>query len=271
MKVRVISALVGVLLFIAVVYWAPQWVTLLAFSLLCALAAYEFLHNTGLLKGSPLLPICCIASFLVPAASNYDMYYILPLLYVFTLLVFLWSILHPQRITAEQIAQAYLGSITIPFLLSGVMRILLQHENGRVYVLLPFLAAWCSDSLALVFGMLFGKHKLIPQVSPKKTVEGAIGGILGGALGAVLVGVAMARFFGAQVQYSALVLFGMVGAVVAQIGDLSMSLIKRNYHMKDYGSIMPGHGGILDRFDSVIFVTPAVEVFLALAPQVFTW
>ena len=137
MKVRVISALVGVLLFIAVVYWAPQWVTLLAFSLLCALAAYEFLHNTGLLKGSPLLPLCCIAAFLVPAASNYDMYYILPLLYVFTLLVFLWSILHPQRITAEQIAQAYLGSITIPFLLSGVMRILLQHENGRVYVLLP--------------------------------------------------------------------------------------------------------------------------------------
>lgn len=253
MKVRVISALVGILLFIAVVYWAPQWVTLLAFSLLCALAAYEFLHNTGLLKGSPLLPICCIAAFVVPAASNYDMYYILPLLYVFTLLVFLWAILHPQRITAEQIAHAYLGAITIPFLLSGVMRILLQHENGKVYVLLPFLAAWCSDSLALVFGMLFGKHKLIPQVSPKKTVEGAVGGVVFCILAFVLFGFFAGRATGLSPNYPVLALVGAVASVLSQLGDLFASLVKREHDIKDYGTIFPGHGGVMDRFDSVIF------------------
>ncbi len=262
MKVRVISALVGVLLFIAVVYWAPQWVTLLAFSLLCALAAYEFLHNTGLLKGSPLLPLCCIAAFLVPAASNYDMYYMQPLLYVFTLLVFLWSILHPQRITAEQIAQAYLGSITIPFLLSGVMRILLQHENGKVYVLLPFLAAWCSDSLALVFGMLFGKHKLIPQVSPKKTVEGAVGGVIGAVAGLCIFGYFAGNKLGVEPNYLLLSAAGVVGSLAGMLGDLALSLIKRKTGIKDYGHIMPGHGGVLDRFDSVIFTAPLFEILL---------
>ena len=220
MKVRVISALVGILLFIAVVYWAPQWVTLLAFSLLCALAAYEFLHNTGLLKGSPLLPICCIAAFVVPAASNYDMYYILPLLYVFTLLVFLWAILHPQRITAEQIAHAYLGAITIPFLLSGVMRILLQHENGKVYVLLPFLAAWCSVGY-------FAGNKL-----------------------------------GVEPNYLLLSAAGVVGSLAGMLGDLALSLVKRKTGIKDYGRIMPGHGGVLDRFDSVIFTAPLFEILL---------
>lgn len=262
MKVRVISALVGILLFIAVVYWAPQWVTLLAFSLLCALAAYEFLHNTGLLKGSPLLPICCIAAFVVPAASNYDMYYILPLLYVFTLLVFLWAILHPQRITAEQIAHAYLGAITIPFLLSGVMRILLQHENGKVYVLLPFLAAWCSDSLALVFGMLFGKHKLIPQVSPKKTVEGAVGGVIGAVAGLCIFGYFAGNKLGAEPNYLLLSAAGVVGSLAGMLGDLALSLVKRKTGIKDYGRIMPGHGGVLDRFDSVIFTAPLFEILL---------
>ena len=262
MKVRVISALVGILLFIAVVYWAPQWVTLLAFSLLCALAAYEFLHNTGLLKGSPLLPICCIAAFVVPAASNYDMYYILPLLYVFTLLVFLWAILHPQRITAEQIAHAYLGAITIPFLLSGVMRILLQHENGKVYVLLPFLAAWCSDSLALVFGMLFGKHKLIPQVSPKKTVEGAVGGVIGAVAGLCIFGYFAGNKLGGEPNYLLLSAAGVVGSLAGMLGDLALSLVKRKTGIKDYGRIMPGHGGVLDRFDSVIFTAPLFEILL---------
>ena len=262
MKVRVISALVGILLFIAVVYWAPQWVTLLAFSLLCALAAYEFLHNTGLLKGSPLLPICCIAAFVVPAASNYDMYYILPLLYVFTLLVFLWAILHPQRITAEQIAHAYLGAITIPFLLSGVMRILLQHENGKVYVLLPFLAAWCSDSLALVFGMLFGKHKLIPQVSTKKTVEGAVGGVIGAVAGLCIFGYFAGNKLSVEPNYLLLSAAGVVGSLAGMLGDLALSLVKRKTGIKDYGRIMPGHGGVLDRFDSVIFTAPLFEILL---------
>ena len=184
-------------------------------------------------------------------------------------------ILHPQRITAEQIAHAYLGAITIPFLLSGVMRILLQNGNGKVYVLLPFLAAWCSDSLALVFGMLFGKHKLIPQVSPKKTVEGAVGGVLGtmvfGVLVTVIYSIAadrMEEFTRSNIgvsMYVIIALLACVAAVLGIYGDLFASVVKRQCGIKDYGTIFPGHGGILDRFDSVMFIAPFVTMVVIAA------
>lgn len=262
MKTRLISAGVGILLFILIVYFLPQQVAIAAFSLLCAIAAYEMLGNTGVLKGSKMLWVCCLFALCVPVATVVDAYYILPAIYLFTLVIFLFAITHPKQMKFEQIAQAYLGTIIIPYLLSSVLRILVLHEYGRIYVLLPFMAAWCSDSMALIAGMLLGKHKLIPAVSPKKTVEGAVGGVLGSILGMVVYGFATGRLFHMEPHFLLLVLAGLVGSIAGQVGDLALSLIKRNTGIKDYGKIMPGHGGVLDRFDSVLFTAPLFEILL---------
>ena len=113
--------------------------------------------------------------------------------------------------------------------------------------------------------MLFGKHKLAPLVSPKKTVEGAVGGILGGIFGVVLLNVIVSNLIRDPfMEPSHMLGFGIAGSIISQIGDLSFSVIKREFGVKDYGNLLPGHGGILDRFDSVTFVAPFVYLTLSI-------
>ena len=136
-------------------------------------------------------------------------------------------------------------------------------EGGQFLVLLPLVAAWGSDTCALFAGMAFGKHKLAPVVSPKKTVEGAIGGVVGATALMLLVVFLMNRSTRAGTSTMPVrLVMGAAGAVIGQVGDLSFSIIKRQTGIKDYGHIFPGHGGVLDRFDSVIFVAPVVELVL---------
>jgi len=143
--------------------------------------------------------------------------------------------------------------------------------------LLALFCAWFSDTGAYFTGRAFGKHKLCPEISPKKTVEGAIGGLLGGVIGMTvfkLVADSMAHTLtvyppiemaaGPQISWGAVFALGIIGSTISQIGDLSFSVIKREFGVKDYGNLLPGHGGILDRFDSVTFVAPFVWLALQL-------
>ncbi|WP_458861996.1 phosphatidate cytidylyltransferase [Acidaminobacterium chupaoyuni] len=265
MKTRIISAVVGIAIFILVVYFMPPVAAIAAFAFICGVAAYEFLGETKVLKkGSALLWMCCLTAAAIPVLTSYfEAYIVLPIIYAFTLLVFLWGIFHHETVHFEEIAKAYLGTIIIPYMLSSVVRILVHNGSyGRIFVLLPFVAAWCSDTMALTVGMICGRHKLAPAISPKKTIEGAVGGILGGILGMLIYGIVTAHFFDTQPDFILLIVAGTIGAIAGQIGDLSLSLIKRNTGIKDYGKIMPGHGGILDRFDSVVFTAPLFEVML---------
>ena len=131
---------------------------------------------------------------------------------------------------------------------------MLQHiiylSNG-IYIWLVFIIAWGTDTFAYVFGMLFGKHKLCPSLSPKKTIEGSIGGIIG-AIGLTYLYIKYLEID----AYWAFLLIAFIGSIVAQIGDLTASKIKRVTGIKDFGFIMPGHGGVLDRFDSILFIAP---------------
>ena len=151
-----------------------------------------------------------------------------------------------------------IGLLFVNFILSNIYRVAIL-EDGAILVWLIFIGAWGSDTCAYAVGMLFGKHKIAPKLSPKKSVEGCIGGVIGAALlgyvyaiilGNKIVGIANPR-----------ILFAIIGAsasVISQIGDMAASAIKRNYDIKDYGKLIPGHGGILDRFDSIIFTAPIV-------------
>ena len=150
----------------------------------------------------------------------------------------------------------------------GALVLLRDRDFGLYLLILTLYGPWISDVFAYFCGRLFGRHKLIPDVSPNKTVEGAIGGVVFCALAAMLYGFILTVVIGeiASVNYGALALIGALIAVISQIGDLSFSYIKRQYGLKDYGKLLPGHGGVLDRFDSVIFCAPLMEMLIWLLP-----
>ena len=141
-----------------------------------------------------------------------------------------------------------------------------NNINGEYYIWIPIIVAWLSDTMAYTFGLLFGKHKLIPEVSPKKTVEGAIGGVFGGVLFMLIYSLVCAYGFSKDINFVSMILLGASGAILSQFGDLAASWIKRESGIKDYGNLLPGHGGILDRFDSVLAIAPFVYYFITVFP-----
>lgn len=160
------------------------------------------------------------------------------------------------KYTVKDVALAYLGFIYTALLLSFIYQTRL-FEGGIYYVWLIFICAWGSDSFAYLTGVAFGKHKMSPVLSPKKSIEGAVGGIVCAALLGALYGwFVQTRLPGRYLVVFALA--GAVGALISMVGDLAASAIKRNYELKDYGKLIPGHGGVMDRFDSVIFTAPVV-------------
>lgn len=162
----------------------------------------------------------------------------------------------------EDMTKAYFIFIYVGVLLSFLFQTR-ELRYGRYFVWLIFISSWGSDTFAYVFGITFGKHKLAPVVSPNKSVEGSLGGIFGSAV----LGYVFGYFFGShmsEVHNPAFVcaVASAIGSVISQIGDLAASAIKRNYQVKDFGDFFPGHGGVIDRFDSMLFTAPAV--FFAL-------
>ena len=149
--------------------------------------------------------------------------------------------------------------VTVSFTSMSLTRYM---KNGVYIFVLVFVAAWMCDIFAYFTGRIFGKHKLAPHLSPKKTVEGSIGGILFSVLGCVLYGIVVEQATDLNASYVTLALIGLVLSVISQIGDLWASLIKREYGVKDYSQMMPGHGGIMDRFDSILAIS---TVLMALA------
>jgi phosphatidate cytidylyltransferase len=146
---------------------------------------------------------------------------------------------------------------------------LTREMNYGIYIVwLIFISSWICDSCAYCVGMLIGRHKLVPKLSPKKSVEGAIGGVIGAmAVGALFDGVLIKRLAPELGGTWVIAAICGVGAVISQVGDLAASAIKRNHDIKDFGKLIPGHGGILDRFDSVIFTAPVIYLLAVLLMQ----
>ncbi len=176
---------------------------------------------------------------------------------VFIFVVFTYTVFSKGKC---DIVNSSFVTLILMYIVGGLSAIILIRDmpQGNVFYPLVFVAAWGTDIFAYFIGMLFGKHKLIPDVSPKKTVEGAVGGILGTTALFAVYGILFLHL--ETIQYIVLIAFAPFVSVIAQVGDLLMSLIKRNYGIKDYGKLLPGHGGVLDRFDSII----AVSLFLCI-------
>ena len=157
------------------------------------------------------------------------------------------------------------SGLLIPFLLSALVRIGAMPQ-GKLLLVIPFVMAFMSDTGAYFIGVTMGKHKMAPMISPKKSWEGFVGGILAAIIGMVLYGMVAEKFFAMQVNYGVLLIYGLLGSLGGVFGDLTMSVIKRQVGVKDYGNLIPGHGGILDRFDSVLITAPLTEALLILLP-----
>ena len=165
----------------------------------------------------------------------------------------------------EQIMVCFFGGLLIPVCLSALVQLRMM-ENGRFLVLIPVICASITDVGAYFVGVLFGKHRGITKVSPNKSLEGYIGGIVVGCLVLMLYAFVLHRFVGLEVSMPIMAFYGIVGSAVTELGDLSFSLIKRQVGVKDYGKLLPGHGGMMDRFDSTVFAAPAILVLVWLMP-----
>lgn len=158
---------------------------------------------------------------------------------------------------SEHIMLAFFGIFYVAVMLSYVYQTR-ALPDGHILVWLIFLSSWGCDTCAYCAGMLFGKHKMAPVLSPKKSIEGAVGGFIGAGLLGALFALAANHFMGGSANPMIFALICSVGGLISMVGDLCASAIKRNHEIKDYGRLIPGHGGILDRFDSVIFTAPII-------------
>lgn len=272
MKNRVMSGVVLVLFLAAVVVFNDRFPPALNFiiALISIMAINELIQALGITKQYALvIPSLLFAGtlFFVPQGFGTQAAY-----YVYTVLMFVVLIRYHSVISFHQLIVVYSMTLMIPTMLGSILALReFDAHHGMFYVIIAIFSAWVSDTGAFAAGSLWGKHKLCPQISPKKTVEGVIGGVVLNVAAMLVFGyIFQVLFYGYQVNisYLSLLFIGIGGAAMSVLGDLSFSLIKRNCHIKDFGELIPGHGGVLDRFDSVIFVSPFVYLLVQVMPIV---
>lgn len=276
MKQRVITAacILAVAIPVFVFSWTPAYCAVLA--VLSVLAQFELLRVLGLCKKWLIAAPAYLLSLAMPVGAYLYIYvfsrpatgYLL-LMALAEMVLLLWlffvAVLAEGNIPFADIAQVFAG-VTYVAVAFAALTILRYLPGGEYLFLLVFIAAWISDVFAYFVGFLFGKHKLSPKISPKKTVEGSLGGIAFAVVAFLLYGFLFRRFGGRTPHYPLLAISAVILAVVSQIGDLLTSLIKREHDVKDYGKLFPGHGGVLDRFDSVLAVATVLMIICLVAP-----
>ena len=304
MKTRIIVSAILLPIFFCILFVLPPIFLTLVVSAICSIAAYELLHATKIIN-KRVLVYTIIAAVLVPfaiylvaiipvriyTAALADGSYVGPIytyttLLIFTLLfsiffIFMCLLLIEIALTfrnkkaAEkgtvlkfrQIPIALAGGMLIPYMLSALIG-LKCFPYGHFLVLLPIVSAFMTDSGAYFIGVAFGKTKPFPTISPNKTIEGYIGGTIAGILGMLVYGIILSYTTPLTVVFPILIIYGILGAIVTELGDLTFSFIKRKCGVKDYGRLIPGHGGALDRFDSMTFCAPTMYFLLILLPAI---
>ncbi len=261
MKTRIISALVAGVLLAGILALHNTIVFNIALSLISIIMIYELFKCLGCEKEYVYMFTCMVYVSALPIMANFNIdlvWYLLAGILVFSISSGVAIICHKT----VDLEKYFL--LTLETILVGCAMLALAYienlENGLLLVILTFCGAWFSDTGAYFVGTLCGKHKLCPEISPKKTIEGLFGGLITNAVLFPLY--ALIFIDGANlIAYS---IIGIVCSILGLFGDLMASLIKRKYGIKDYGNIMPGHGGAMDRFDSILFVAPFMAIILTL-------
>ena len=270
MKSRLIVAAIGIPLLLVVLCVLPPWATALLFAAVCCIGVHELFHVMGLGERKAAMALCMASAVLIQGAVLLLSFSLILFLFLpFLVLLFLLWVAYYEKdkpFGTEGLAGAVFSGLLVPLGLAA-MTALRNGENGRLLVLAPLFVTFTGDSGAYFVGRAMGKHKMSPRTSPNKTVEGLIGGLIVATLGLVVYGLIL-RAFGIRADLWKLAVTGLLCGCCAQLGDLAFSLIKRQYGAKDYGRLLPGHGGAYDRFDSTSFTAPAV-LLLFLLLEVF--
>lgn len=274
MKQRIITGTVIAAVLVGVFLLSEYVVYPIVLALLAFGGVFEMLRVIGQHTRWILSIPAYLIALALPVASFYlmksydDTVAVLVLalaLFLYLLYSFLVAVFAKGKILYADLSEVFV-SVTYVVTCFTALTILRYLPMGFYYFGLVFIAAWISDVFAYFTGVFFGKHKLIPEISPKKTVEGSLGGIVFAAVFMVLYGWILSLAAEVTPNYLVLSIGGILLAVVGQIGDLLASLVKREHGVKDYGRLMPGHGGIMDRFDSVLAVSAATMILCLLFP-----
>ena len=253
MKQRVISGAVLVVILAVTLYFGGA-VTCAFMGLVSLIGNMELLRVYGVNRKLPGI-VCYLATiFYYVAIYLQRMDIIIPMMVIYLLVMLAVYVLTFPTYSDKQIMASFMDFFYVSVMLSFVY-LIRDMKHGLVLVLLIFVSSWINDTCAYFVGRALGKHKMAPVLSPKKSIEGLIGGIMGAGIFGAVFGI---------MHYAPLLfaVIGAVGALPAVIGDLAASAIKRNNDIKDYGKLIPGHGGILDRFDSIIFTAPIIYYLL---------
>ena len=272
MKTRIITAIVAIAIFVPICVFSDYIVFPIAMAVLSAVGVYEMAKCLGLQKHLaltiPMYIIACvlpISRFLLLRQSHFFM---VAMIAIFFMLMYSLSyvMLRKNIDKISDIITLYGLFVYIVGCFSSIVCVRYMASGKYIY-LLVFLGAWVCDTFAYFTGRFLGKHKLIPEISPKKTVEGSIGGIVFTVGAFALYGFIINSVYADKVyiSYVLLIILGLASSVISQIGDLVASAIKRQYDLKDYGKLFPGHGGVLDRFDSVMLVAPVTYIVFLIA------
>lgn len=263
---RIITAVVLIAVFIPVCIFSNTIIFPIAVALLSLIAVFEMskclnFHKNLFLTIPLYLTAAGLPIFRIYVSTNSFFLSHVPVVFVGLFFYALsYVMIRKNKDNLSEVITLYALCI---FIISGFTSILLVRLmfNGAAIYLLAFLGAWICDTFAYFTGMLVGKHKLIPEISPKKTIEGAIGGVIFTVAGFALYALIWNNLYpDNKLSFLTLCIYGFVLSIASQFGDLIASSIKRQYNVKDYGSIFPGHGGILDRFDGVLVVAPILYV-----------
>ena len=265
MLTRILTACVLIPLLVLILIFSWTLAYPIAFAILAGVAIFETFRVFGKTKDFWL----SIPAYLLAVGLPFGFYFtsigakiLLAAVLVYLLWVVSVTVFRRGTFAFSEAASVFTAVVYISVGFAALSAIRYGVDRGAYLCLLAFIGPFTTDTFAYFTGRFFGRHKLIPEVSPKKTVEGSIGGTVFGIVGFIVFGLVMQFGYGFTVNYPMLAVAGLLVAVISQIGDLIASLIKREHGIKDYGKIFPGHGGVMDRFDSVL--TTSVTLWLLM-------
>ena len=259
LAVRVIAAVVFVPIILVCIYFG-NWALTGLTAFLSAVGIFEYARAVNKRLEHPInFALVVICSLFIVGVMKWHYEYALPALLAVFIVVFIVEIFASYHDVKRAIATVF-GMLYIPVIF-GLFQAFEAIPNGNIYIWMIFVIAFLTDTFAYFVGRFLGRHKLAPAISPKKTIEGSIGGIVFAVIGMIVYGVVLQQMFHMTLPVISLIVVAVLGSVAGQCGDLAASMIKRHCDVKDFGKIIPGHGGILDRFDSILFVLPIVYVY----------
>ena len=258
---RILTCIVGVPLLLAAIFLTPGWGFAIFLALACLVIQFELLWNTGLVKSKTVLIAAVIFAAGVPLWCWFDRHETSLVAGIVALTTVVFFMGMRGRAHFNSIVNVYFSALIVPLMLSAFVGILLE-PGGKYMVLFPFAVAWMSDTGGYFMGRFLGKHKLCPKISPKKTVEGALGGVLFSGFAAAVYCAVLQFICKVQPSWAVICVMGVLFSPIAQFGDLIFSFIKREQGIKDYSKLIPGHGGLMDRCDSILPVAPLVWIVM---------